>query len=182
MVRFTVRVDSTSLICDSSVCKRVTDVRCFNKGHVARCSECQAVFQPFKGCCIHSYNEGFNLSSKPHAEKKKPDISQTTAIVQEEDKNENNPPDNCQRQAVNEAQGGQAVEGVPPNLQELPQEGHVHGQPLVLQRPQSQSNCLENARPNNNVLGVPTYENWKSTKGKAKKARRCAQSEGLMDP
>lgn len=159
----------------------MTDVRCFNKGHVARCSECQAVFQPFKGCCIHSYSQGFNLDSKPHADKKKHDMSQTAANDPDEDNNENNPPGNYQRQPVNEPQGDQDTEGAPQNLQELPQEQLVHGQPLTLQKCRFQHSYIEYARSNNKVLGATTYENWKNTKGKAKKARRSAKSEGVMD-
>jgi hypothetical protein len=49
------------------VCKRVVDYHCFRKGHVAKCNECGSAFNPYHGCSIHSYSNGFNLEAKQHA-------------------------------------------------------------------------------------------------------------------
>jgi hypothetical protein len=46
-------------------------IRCYKKGHLAKCQQCKAGFQPINGCSFHPYTAGFNEELKRHADKKK---------------------------------------------------------------------------------------------------------------
>ena len=61
------------------------------------------------------------------------------------------------------------------NHQEIQQNEVNHRQQLlIIEREPLQHHRLENERPNNQSLGTTKYENWRSTKKKAKKSGRVS--------
>jgi hypothetical protein len=155
------------------VCKRIADVRCFNKRHVARCSECFATFQPYKGCSLHPYSHGFNLGSKPYANRRKSDINEHTEIQNaEEVNNENRLPDDALEPPQDAHQDDRNGHDDQDHLEQRHRAESIHIQPLALRSNKSEHRRLEHMSPNNKALGTTTYENWRNTKGRAKKAQK----------
>jgi hypothetical protein len=137
------------------VCKDVVDIRCYNKGHVARCFECHIVFQPYKGCSVHSYLDGFNLDAKPHADKKKKNSPSNSSFNQE---NERPADDDNDQIGANAAQWNQGNIDTRQNMNGNPRQQQAAlvstSRVKVAARP-------EVLAPNNHAIGSTKYETFK---------------------